>query len=149
MVKNAKESRPAKEPRWHHSPTVPMPLIRRFAGQVAKRFNPKRIILFGSYAYGRPHDGSDVDILVVMSCRNALAQGYRIYSSLEPPFPAQIIVRTPMQMRDWLSDGDPFHIEVVAKGITLYEKGQRGMDRQSRARLSHRRARSRVTRASA
>ena len=32
---------------------VPMSAIRRFAREVAKKFNPEKIILFGSYAYGR------------------------------------------------------------------------------------------------
>jgi predicted nucleotidyltransferase len=149
MAKTVKKSRPVNEPRWYHSPNVPMSVIRRFARQMAERFHPEKIILFGSYAYGHPHEASDVDILVVMSCRNALDEGYRIYSSLEPPFPAQIVVRTPGQMRDWLMDGDSFHVEIAKKGIALYEKGQQGVDRKSRARLSHRRTRSHVTRASA
>ena len=42
-----------------------MSVIRRFARQVAERFRPDRIILFGSYAYGEPNADSDVDILVV------------------------------------------------------------------------------------
>src|SRR2546430_3728001 len=33
---------------------VPMRVIRRFARQLAERFAPERIILFGSHAYGTP-----------------------------------------------------------------------------------------------
>jgi predicted nucleotidyltransferase len=40
--------------------------ISSFARQVARQFNPQKIILFGSYAYGKPTEDSDVDILVVM-----------------------------------------------------------------------------------
>jgi len=47
-----------------------MRVIRRFASQVAGRFQPEKIILFGSYTYGQPHADSDVDILVVMPARN-------------------------------------------------------------------------------
>src|SRR5947209_7096880 len=47
--------------RWRR---VPLAAIRQFARQVAERFNPDRIILFGSYAYGHPDADSDVDILV-------------------------------------------------------------------------------------
>lgn len=43
--------------------------IRKFANQVARRFKPARIILFGSYAYGKPTPDSDVDLLVVMPCK--------------------------------------------------------------------------------
>jgi predicted nucleotidyltransferase len=47
-----------------------MPVIHRFAQAVAQQFHPHKIILFGSYAYGQPHDDSDVDILVGMPARN-------------------------------------------------------------------------------
>ena len=40
--------------------------ISVFAQQIAKQFNPEKIILFGSYAYGKPTEDSDVDILVIM-----------------------------------------------------------------------------------
>lgn len=34
--------------------------------RIVKRFHPLRIVLFGSHARGEAHDGSDVDLLVVM-----------------------------------------------------------------------------------
>lgn len=40
--------------------------IRRYVDELAKRFHPERIILFGSCAYGTPNRDSDVDLLVVM-----------------------------------------------------------------------------------
>ena len=53
---------------------IPMRVIRDYARRVAERFQPEKIILFGSYAYGTPHEDSDVDILVVMPCRNQIAR---------------------------------------------------------------------------
>jgi predicted nucleotidyltransferase len=49
--------------RWSWTAGVPMCVIRRFARQVAERFQLHKIILFGSYAYSTPHADSDVDIL--------------------------------------------------------------------------------------
>ena len=34
--------------------------------RIAREFQPERIILFGSYAYGKPRPDSDVDLLVVL-----------------------------------------------------------------------------------
>ena len=48
---------------------IPLRVIRAFARQVAAQFHPEKIILFGSHAYGQPHEGSDVDILVIMPDR--------------------------------------------------------------------------------
>src|SRR5437879_6319377 len=81
--------------RWYRGADIPMRVIRSFARQVADTFHPEKIILFGSYAYGTPHEDSDVDILVIMPARNELDQGYKIHSTLLPPFPLDIIVRTP------------------------------------------------------
>jgi predicted nucleotidyltransferase len=130
--------------RWYSGADVPMSVIRRFARQVAERFQPDRIILFGSHATGRPHGDSDVDILVVMPARNQIDQAVRISLEIDPPFPLDIIVRTPKNMEWRLAEGDSFLSEVVAKGKVLYEKVDTRMGPQSRGRPSRRpKARSR------
>src|SRR5436190_14282875 len=89
----------AEPSRWYRGVNVPMSVIRRFARQVAERFRPERIILFGSHAYGTPHADSDVDILVVMPCRNQIDQAFRIHMSIDPPFSVHVVVRTPYNMQ--------------------------------------------------
>ena len=116
-----------KLPRWYRGADIPMRLIRAFARAVAERFHPEKIILFGSYAYGTPHVDSDVDILVVMPARNELDQSVRISLAIDPPFPLDIIVRTPKNMKWRLEEGDSFLREIVAKGKVLYEKADEGV----------------------
>ena len=41
-------------------------VIDEIAQQIADRFKPQKIILFGSYANGTPKPESDLDLLVVM-----------------------------------------------------------------------------------
>jgi predicted nucleotidyltransferase len=120
----AKKVRAASKPdpqRWYRGADVPMSVIRRFAREVAERFAPERIILFGSHAYGRPHADSDVDVLVVMPARNQLDQAVKIHWAIQPPFPLDIIVRTPKNMKWRLEEGDSFLREVVSRGKVLYE----------------------------
>src|SRR5216110_2352214 len=85
--------------RWYRGADVPMSVIRRFARQVAERFAPEKIVLFGSHAYGTPHADSDVDILVVMPCRNQVSQASRIRLAVPRRFPMDLIVRTPENLR--------------------------------------------------
>ena len=68
------------------SPNIPLSAIRRFARKLGERFHPDRIILFGSYAYGEPHAGSDVDLLVVMPAASEVNQAIRMTLAFEPPF---------------------------------------------------------------
>ena len=130
---------PPKLPRWYRGADVPMRVIRLFARQVAQRFHPVKIILFGSYAYGRPHADSDVDILVVMPCRNQLDQAAKISIDIDPPFPLDIIVRTPYAMKWRLAEGESFLTEITTKGKVLYEKDHAPVGAKSRKRLPARR----------
>jgi predicted nucleotidyltransferase len=114
-------------------------VIRRFARQVAERFRPEKIILFGSYAHGRPHADSDVDILVIMPARNQLDQAVKIELACDPPFPLDIIVRTPHNMQWRLAEGDSFLREITTKGRILYEKNHAGVGAQGRKRFPARR----------
>src|SRR5438132_8478608 len=108
--------------RWYRGKEVPRAAIRRFARQVAEQFHPDKIILFGSHAYGTPHADSDVDILVVMPCRNELDQALKIRLAVDYHFSLDLLVRTPKNLAWRLAEGDWFLREIVAKGKVLYEK---------------------------
>jgi predicted nucleotidyltransferase len=125
--------------RRYRGADVPMAVIRRYARQVAERFRPDKIILFGSHAYGTPHEDSDVDLLVIMPARNQLDQAFRIRLAIPAPFPMDLLVRTPHNLKWRLQEGESFSSEIVAKGKVLYEKDNAGMDPQSRKRLPARR----------
>src|SRR4051794_24737649 len=113
-------SKPAPPPCHYSGADVPLRVIRRFAREVAEQFRPEKIILFGSHAYGTPHADSDVDILVVMPCRNQHDQAARIRRDVPTPFDIDLIVRTPTDMQQRLADGDLFHTKIVTRGKTLY-----------------------------
>src|SRR5580700_934226 len=113
MAKKRPNSSAKNRPPSYWGADIPMRVIRDFARQVAEKFQPDKIILFGSYAYGTPHADSDVDILVVMPARNQLDQAFRIHSSLLPPFPLDIIVRTPSDLKWRIDEGESFHSEIL------------------------------------
>jgi predicted nucleotidyltransferase len=120
---------------WYRGKDVPQAAIRRFARQVAERFQPDKIILFGSHAYGKPHADSDVDILVIMRARNQLDQAFKIRLAVYAPFAMDLIVRTPHNLQWRLAEGESFHTEIMTRGHVLYEKGNARVARQSRRRL--------------
>ena len=103
------------------SPVTPG-LLREIAQKVVNAFRPKNIILFGSYAYGKPTSDSDLDLLIVMESRDRPAERIRKVSDLfDPrPLPMDFIVLTPGEMRQRLSGFDPFLEEVLEKGQMLY-----------------------------
>jgi predicted nucleotidyltransferase len=118
------------QPYRYASPNIPVAAIRRFARRIAERFQPDKIILFGSYAYGRPDEESDVDLLVIMRTKNAIDQSIRISLAFERLFSFDLIVRTPWQIERGLKDDDWFLREIIEKGKVLYEAPDRQVSSQ-------------------
>ena len=115
-----------------------MAVIRRYARQIAERFRPEKIILFGSFAYGTPREDSDVDLLVVMPCANHVSQAVRIQLALHAPFPMDLLVRTPNKLRRRIEEGNWFLREITEKGKVLYAKRNPSLGRQGRVGLRRR-----------
>src|SRR5437660_5085506 len=126
------------EYRWEYGKLIPRAVIREYARQIAELFHPEKIILFGSYAYGKPHKDSDVDILVVMPAADEINQAVRILEKTNSSFPLDLIVRTPDNLRWRLDEGDWFLREIIGSGAVLYEKAHGGVDSQGRERLPSR-----------
>ncbi len=96
--------------------------IKKFTDEVARRVKPRKIILLGSYAYGRPREDSDVGLLVILPGKGRPQdKSLHIRLATEADFPMDLIVRSPAEMRQRLSWGDSFLAEAVDKGIVLYE----------------------------
>ncbi|HET9429779.1 MAG TPA: nucleotidyltransferase domain-containing protein [Chitinophagaceae bacterium] len=96
--------------------------ISSFARQVARQFKPQKIILFGSYAYGKPGADSDVDILVVLPFKGRNPEkATEIWMATKPGFPVDIMVRKPAELEKRLKMGDFFLREITEKGKVLYE----------------------------
>ena len=96
--------------------------IQGFANQVAERFRPDSIILFGSYARGEATEDSDADLLVVMPLEGkATTKAIEIRTTIRAGFPMDLIVRSPEFVADRLRWHDPFTREILDTGKILYE----------------------------
>ncbi|MSQ97100.1 MAG: nucleotidyltransferase domain-containing protein [Gemmataceae bacterium] len=121
-----------------------MRLIRRYARAIAEEFKPDKIILFGSHAYGTPTEDSDVDLLVVMSARDRHSLAVRILMRLAAPFPIDLIIRTPEQIKRRLEDKESFTTTIMTEGKVLYEKEHAAVGPKGRGGLHRRRTGKRV-----
>jgi len=101
---------------------VEMKKIEDLTLQIVREFNPERIILFGSYAYDRASDDSDVDLLVVLPFEGKpVRKAIEIRNKINARMPLDLIVRTPEQLAERLAQNDWFMREIVERGCTLYE----------------------------
>jgi predicted nucleotidyltransferase len=96
--------------------------LDRVIHEIITYFQPQRIILFGSYAYGIPNEDSDLDLLVILDTPlNETEQAVRICQAIHYDFGLDLIVRTPRTLTKRLALGDPFLREITEKGRVLYE----------------------------
>jgi len=99
-----------------------MKQIRELSRRIAHEFRPQRIVLFGSYASGRPTPDSDVDLLVVVPHEGrSVEKSVEIRMKLRPAFPLDLLVRTPEKVRQRIAMGDAFLRDIMQNGKVLYE----------------------------
>lgn len=101
--------------------------IKRYCDAVAAVFKPQRIILFGSYAYGKPTADSDVDVLVIMpkSRRVKRDTAVQIRLKVDADFSVDLLVRGESEVERRVREEDLFMTQITSKGRVMYEAVQR------------------------
>jgi predicted nucleotidyltransferase len=101
---------------------IPASAIRAVTRQIAEKFKPQKIILFGSYARGRPGKYGDVDLLIVMKTP---VKSLEIRRHLGVMFALDLLVYTPKRLSERVKMGDSFIRDVLKEGKVLYESPRR------------------------
>jgi predicted nucleotidyltransferase len=97
-------------------------------GEIVKRivdnYKPEKIILFGSFAYGSPTKGSDLDLLIVKDSnlpRYKRAREIRKFLWVIFEISKNMIVYTQKEIDGWKEVEEAFVTTAVKKGKILYE----------------------------
>lgn len=100
-----------------------MGFINNLAEFIKKKFNPQKIFLFGSYAYGKASSESDIDLLITMDTPLKFhKQAAIIRLAIDEEFgvfPMDIIVRNQEEIEKRIKQGDFFIKEILEDGIAL------------------------------
>ncbi len=101
---------------------VPLATIQAYANEIARKFHPNRIVLFGSHAAGTAGTDSDVDLLVVIAHDgDATAKAIEIRRAIPRSFSLALIVRDPQTLQWRIANNDWFLRDILANGRVLYE----------------------------
>lgn len=102
---------------------VAMTAITEVSRRIAQEFNPDKIILFGSHAYGLPTEYSDVDLLVIMRFDgHPFDKSMEILDTIDPDFSVDVIVRDPNDAARRYREYDPLIREAYDRGMVLHER---------------------------
>jgi predicted nucleotidyltransferase len=100
-----------------------MERIVELSRRIAREFQPERIILFGSHAYGTASADSDVDLLVILPFEGkSFRKSLEILNRVDPRFPIDLLARRPEDTARRYAEGDPLIREALDRGMILYER---------------------------
>ena len=98
--------------------------IEAVKDKIVKEFDPEKIVLFGSYAYGEPNESSDLDLLVVngSSIENKVITKNIRQVFLKRNFAMDLLVCNPAQIEEAKKENLSLINQITSKGKVLYEK---------------------------
>ncbi len=99
-------------------------IFKKITDKIIKEYKPEKIILFGSYAWGKPKKDSDLDLFIVKKTKTPRGERHIQVDRLlfDRDIPIDILVYTPREVRQRLLLGDFFIQDIVNQGEILYEK---------------------------
>ncbi|MCC7202485.1 MAG: nucleotidyltransferase domain-containing protein [Nitrospirae bacterium] len=98
--------------------------LKEAVRKIIDNFNPEKIILFGSYAYGKPTENSDIDLMVVMDTdMKPYERVLPIRKTLKYlGMPKDVIVRTPQEFERFKDIVGTIIYTAAHKGKVVYER---------------------------
>ena len=98
--------------------------IQNIVDTIVAGFKPEKVVLFGSYAWGKPEKDSDIDLFIIKddprkNIRDLAIDLERIL--LPRTIPLDLIVYKPSQVEKLLKEKNMFVTKILTKGKILYE----------------------------
>ncbi|MBC7129525.1 MAG: nucleotidyltransferase domain-containing protein [Thermoplasmatales archaeon] len=97
--------------------------INRYKERIIKKFNPEKIILFGSFARGDINEASDIDLIVICNWKENFLDRIKILmDENEENLPIEPIGYTENEIKEMIEEKNPFILNVLEEGISIYKK---------------------------
>ena len=97
--------------------------ITKIVDQIAKNYKPEKIIIFGSFAYGKPKENSDVDLVVIKKTKKRFIKRlFEVCQYVKSRLGTDILVYTPKEWKEALEEENYFIKEISQKGTVIYER---------------------------
>ena len=99
--------------------------IERIVKRIAEGYQPLKVILFGSHAWGQPREDSDIDLLIVKETSDRFIDRWvRVRKLIADParrIPVEPLVMTSEELDRRIARADQFFREIVGRGKILYQ----------------------------
>ena len=98
--------------------------IKKITKQIVKNYHPEKIILFGSYAWGKPDENSDVDLFIVKETNKRKTDRHLEVDKIlsDRNIPLDVLVYTPQEIKNRILLEDFFVKNIIQQGKTIYAR---------------------------
>lgn len=96
---------------------------QRIINRIVRQYRPKKIIVFGSYARGDVHQGSDLDLVIIKNTNEKfLRRMDRVLDLCDGEIAVEPLIYTEAEFKKMLKEGNDFLETVVSEGKVIYER---------------------------
>ena len=99
-------------------------VVQRILQRLVAEYTPRKVILYGSYAYGEPGPDSDIDLLIIKDTSERFIDRWvtvqRILTGTHRSVPVEALVLSPLEIENRLAVGDQFIAKILEQGEVLY-----------------------------
>lgn len=97
--------------------------VHKVVHNIALKYKPQKIVLFGSMARGDYHEGSDIDVMLIKDTNKKF--GERIGDVIllnNTMIPLEPVIYNQKEFDRLLNEGRDFAIAIKKDGVVLYEQ---------------------------
>ena len=96
---------------------------QRILDRIIRRYRPKRIIVFGSFARGDIHEGSDLDLIIIKNTRQKfLRRMDQVLGLCDGEIAVEPLIYTEAEVEKMLEQGNDFLETAISDGKVVYER---------------------------
>lgn len=103
--------------------------LKKILATVIEKYKPEKVVLFGSGAWGKLREDSDLDLFIIKEGVEEQRRGQRyqeVSGLVDHNIPVDFLVYTPYEVEKRLYLGDPFIKKIIKKGKVIYGASSSG-----------------------
>ena len=103
--------------------------LKVITAQIIKKYQPQKIILFGSVADCNINESSDIDLLIIKENipQRKIDRRYELSKLIDNKYAVDFFIYRSDEIEERLKDEDPFIENIIRNGKIIYVENSSGM----------------------
>lgn len=90
---------------------------------IINEYAPEKVILFGSFAEGKTHEWSDIDLLIIKeTSKRPVERCIELSKIIKPKVGIDLFIYSPEEYKNLINEKFSFLLNILKNGKVVYEK---------------------------